>query len=91
MPATTFSSIFADKGKGIHILAGDVTIFKEVLEGETEGEYYDVIIPIPEEALKKVYGKFYNCRDRKVLDFSIQGIDGEESAAICQFLYTIAK
>ncbi len=85
----TFKS--ADAGKGICIQAGGVIIFEEVLESETGEEYYDVIIPIPKAALKNAYSKFYNCRDRKVLDFTIQGIDGKESAAVCQFLYTVAE
>ena len=81
----------ADAGKGIEILIGGVSVFKEVLEVQGEEAYYDVLIPLPEEVLKKAYGKFYNCRDRKVMDFEFRGIDGAESAAVCQFLYTIAR
>ena len=79
----------ADAGKGIEILAGGVSVFKEVLEVQGEEEYYDVLIPLSKEVLQKVYGRFYNCRDRKVLDFVFQGIDGAESAAVCQFIYTV--
>lgn len=79
----------ADAGKGIEILAGGETIFKEILEKEGESEYYDVIIPLSEEVLQKVYGRFRNCRDCKVLDFEFRGIGGEESAAVCQFIYTL--
>ena len=79
----------ADAGKGIEILAGGMSVYKEVLTGEGEEEYYDVLIPLSEEVLKKVYGRFYNCRDRKVLDFVFRGIDGAESAAVCQFIYTL--
>ena len=79
----------ADAGKSIEILAGEVSVYKEVLTGEGEEEYYDVLIPLSEEVLKKVYGRFYNCRDRKVLDFVFRGIDGAESAAVCQFIYTL--
>ena len=79
----------ADIGKGIEILAGGMPIYKDVLTGEGEEEYYDVLIPLSEEVLKKVYGRFYNCRDRKVLDFVFQGIDSAESAAVCQFIYTL--
>lgn len=81
----------ADAGKGIQILAGDVTIYEAVLEKQPEGEYYDVLIPLSEEAMKKAYGKFFNCRERRVMDFTIQGMDGEESAAVCQFIYTVRR
>ncbi len=81
----------ADAGKSIQILAGIVTIYEAVLEEQSEGEYYDVLIPISEEAMKQAYGKFFNCRDRRVLDFTIQGMDGEASAAVCQFIYTVRR
>ena len=78
-----------DTGKGIEILAGGVSVFKEVLELQGDGEYVDVLIPLAKEVLQKVYGRFYNCRDRKVMDFEFRGIDGTESAAVCQFIYTL--
>ncbi|MBR6666167.1 MAG: glycoside hydrolase family 127 protein [Lachnospiraceae bacterium] len=81
----------ADTGKGIEILAGGVSIFKEVLKLQDGDEYADVIIHLPMAAMKKAYGKFYNCRDRKVLDFEFRGIDGAESAAVCQFIYTLTE
>lgn len=81
----------ADTGKSIEILAGGVSIFKEVLELQGDDEYADAIIPLPMVAMKKAYGKFYNCRDRKVLDFEFRGIDGAESAAVCQFIYTLTE
>ncbi len=81
----------ADAGKSICILAAGETILEKVLEKETDEEYYDVMIPIPQEIIRKAYSKFYNCRDRKVLDFTIQGMDGKESAAVCQFLYTVSE
>ena len=81
----------ADAGKGIEILAGGGSIFKEVLEVQGEEEYCDILIPLSKEILKKSYGRFYNCRDRKVLDFEFRGIDGAESAAVCQFIYTLTE
>ena len=81
----------SDAGKGIEILAGGISVYKEVLTEAGEDEYYDVLIPLSGEVLKKVYGRFYNCRDRKVLDFVFRGIDGAESAAVCQFIYTLAE
>jgi hypothetical protein len=81
----------ADSGKSIEILAGGESVFKEVLELQGDGEYVDVLIPLKKEVLQKAYGKFYNCRDRKVLDFEFRGIDGAESAAVCQFIYTLTE
>lgn len=79
----------SDAGKGIEILAGGASVYMEVLEAQGEEEYFDVLIPLSKEVLKKAYGRFYNCRDRKVLDFEFRGIDGAESAAVCQFIYTL--
>lgn len=85
----------ADQSKGIRITAGDVIIYEAVpersLEDEGDGEYFDVLIPIPEEAMKLAVKKFYDGREGNVLTFTIQGIDGKESAAVCQFLYTVER
>lgn len=85
----------ADTGKGIQITAGGVTVYEAEPEGRPEdckeGGYYDVVIPVPEEAMKFVEKKFYDCRERTVLTFTFQGIDGKESAALCQFLYTVEE
>ncbi len=82
----TFKS--ADAGKGIRISAGDVVIYEAVLEDNGE-EYFDVLIPVSEEAMKCANKKFYDHRENTVLTFTVQGIDGKESAAICQFMYTV--
>ncbi|MCH5272609.1 MAG: glycoside hydrolase family 127 protein [Lachnospiraceae bacterium] len=81
----------ADAGKGIRITAGDVTVYEAVLESRQEGEYYDVVIPVPEEAMKFAGKKFYDCSERTILTFTFQGIDGNESAAVCQFMYTVER
>ncbi|MBQ8797953.1 MAG: glycoside hydrolase family 127 protein [Lachnospiraceae bacterium] len=79
----------ADTGKGIRIRAGEVTVYEGVLEGSGEGEYFDVLLPVPEEAMQSVIKRFYDCKERKMLTFTFSGIDGNESAAVCQFLYTV--
>lgn len=78
-----------DAGKGIRIATGDCVIYEVILEKQGEDEYYEVLIPVPEEVLKRAEKRFYNCRERAVLTFTVSGIDGEESAALCQFLYTV--
>ncbi len=79
----------ADAGKGIRIAVKDVVIYEAVLEKQGEEEYFEVLIPITEEAMKFAEKRFYNCRERAVLTFTVSGIDGGESAALCQFLYTV--
>ncbi|MBQ8314668.1 MAG: glycoside hydrolase family 127 protein [Lachnospiraceae bacterium] len=79
----------ADAGKGIHIAVGNVVIYETVLEKQSEEEYFEVLIPISKEAMNLAEKRFYNCRERAVLTFTVSGIGGEESAALCQFLYTV--
>ena len=79
----------ADAGKGIRIAVGDAVIYETVLEKQGEEEYFEVCIPISREVMKLAEKRFYNCRERAVLTFTVSGIDGEESAALCQFLYTV--
>ena len=78
-----------DAGKGIRIAVKDVVIYETVLEKQGEEEYFEVLIPISKEAMKLAEKRFYNCRERAVLTFTVSGIDGGESAALCQFLYTV--
>ena len=89
----TFTS--KDNGKSIRILAGKDVIFESVLgqdgkDCQQEG-YYDVIIPISRETLlsqsvrTEVMGMV-----RDIMTFTIEGIDGAESANLCNFLYTLA-
>ncbi len=77
-----------DAGKSIRITTGDVLVYEGVLE-EREEEFYEVLIPVPEKALELSQKRFYDCRERKVLTFTFAGTDGKESAALCQFLYTV--
>ena len=35
--------------------------------------------------------KFYDSRERTILTITIQGINGKESAAVCQFMYTVER
>lgn len=79
----------ADAGKGIRIAVGDSVIYETCLEKTGEDEYYEVLIPVPEEVLKRAEKRFYDCRERAVLTFTVSGISGKESAALCQFLYTV--
>ena len=79
----------ADAGKGIRIAVDDVVLWEKTIEKQGEEEYFEVMIPVSEEAMKYVRKCFYDCRERKVLTFTFSGSEGEESAAVCQFLYTV--
>lgn len=77
-----------DAGKSIRITTGDVLVYETVLE-KREEEFYEVWIPLSEKVLGLSQKRFYDCRERKVLTFTFSGADGSESAALCQFFYTV--
>ncbi len=79
----------ADAGKGLRIMVGDRVLYRERLEVKGTEAYYDLEIVVPEDVLKQAEKRFYDCRERKVLTFTFSGIEDEDSAAICQFLYTV--
>lgn len=78
-----------DAGKGICITAGDTILCEKTIENRGSEEYYTELILVPEDVLKHAEKRFYDCRERKVLTFTFRGIGGQESAAVCQFLYTV--
>lgn len=73
----------AENGKSIRIMAEDAVIFERRLNYEGESEFYDVIIPIDRELLLT--------KSREgMLRFSFEGREAEESASLCNFLYTLS-
>jgi hypothetical protein len=78
-----------EAGKGIKATVTGQTIYEAILEAHGVTEYFDVIVSIPSEILKQAEKRFFNYRERRVLTFTFQGIDGEESASVCQFIYTV--
>lgn len=83
----TFKNIEA--GKGIKVTVGEYVIYEAILEAQGEDEYFDVIVSLPKELLKQAEKRFYNFKERRVLTFTFQGINGGESASVCQFIYTV--
>jgi uncharacterized protein len=79
----------ADAGKGIKVTVDGKAVYEAILEVHGENEYYDVIVSIPTEILKQAKKRFFDFKERRVLTFTFQGISGEESAAVCQFIYTV--
>lgn len=80
-----------DAGKSIKVTVGDAVIYEAVIEVRGKDEYFDEIISIPSEILKQAEKRFYDCKERRVLTFTFQGINDEESASVCQFIYTVDK
>ena len=78
-----------EAGKGIQVTVDGKAIYETILVAQGENEYFDVIVSIPTEILKQAEKRFFNCRERRVLTFTFQGINGEESASVCQFIYTV--
>jgi hypothetical protein len=79
----------AEAGKGIKVTVDGTVLYEAILSVHGEKEYYDVIISIPADILRRAEKRFFNCRERSVLTFTFQGINDEESAAVCQFIYTV--
>ena len=79
----------AEAGKGIKVTVLGKVIYETILVAHGEKEYFDVSVCIPTELLKQAEKRFFNCRERRVLTFTFQGIGDEESAAVCQFIYTV--
>lgn len=79
----------ADAGKGIKITVNGTNIYEAILEAHGEKEYFDELVAIPAGILKQAEKRFFDYRERRVLTFHFQGISGEESAAVCQFIYTV--
>ncbi len=79
----------ADAGKGILVTINGKILYEAILGAQGETEYFDVIVTIPKEILKLAEKRFSDFRERRVLTFTFQGIGGAESAAVCQFIYTV--
>lgn len=77
-----------DAEKGICIKSGETVIYEGVPK-EDQGDFFEVMIPLSAEVLHRAGKRFYDCRERRVLRFSFSGMDGEESARVCGFVYTV--
>ncbi|MBO5352418.1 MAG: glycoside hydrolase family 127 protein [Lachnospiraceae bacterium] len=80
-----------DNGKTIRITAGTELVYESVLDSNGREGYYEVVIPVPQNILelaekKQVYGE-----EKEVVTFSFAGTGQAESAALCEFLYTMKR
>ena len=61
----------------------DEVIYETVLETSQKDEFYDVIIPLSRQLLLQ------KSKDG-TMTFTMEGINGAESANLCNFMYTLA-
>ncbi len=80
----------ADNGKTIHITVGDDVLFSETLSYSGTDAEYQVMIPIPEDVISSNAENIdVNGKNKKAVTLRFAGQNGEESARLCTFLYTV--
>ncbi|MGN1235637.1 MAG: beta-L-arabinofuranosidase domain-containing protein, partial [Christensenellaceae bacterium] len=77
----------ADNGKTILIRSGDVTVYEATLQ-YNGGESYQVIVPIPQEAISAAKEIVVGGETKQVIELTFSGVDQKESARVCDFIYT---
>ncbi len=83
-----------DNGKNLTIKAGEDIIYTGIADSGAAIGYYDTVIEIPEDVLKKnCFTKNVSGTDKNVITIAISGgIENEaDSVRICEFLYTMKK
>ena len=79
-----------DDGKGIRITAGEDVVCEMKLNSGDETGTYEVAIPVPEEVIKNnVKTVLVDGTERDAVTFTFEGLEGEASASLCDFLYTM--
>lgn len=80
----------ADNGKGIRITAGNDVVWEMQLDsGDADGTY-EVLIPISAEILKNnLKTVMVDGKEKDAVIFTFAGTNGEESAFLWDFLYTM--
>lgn len=79
----------ADDGKTLKITAGGKAVYQGTLDsGKTSG-YYEMVIPVPAEVLAEATSLDVDGATKDVITFTFEGVNGSQSAALCEFLYTV--
>lgn len=84
----------SDNGKSLYIAAGEldgseVVIQQLLLDYSGEEEYYDITVVIPEAVISQKKQTLKTDEGKKmILPITFQGAAKEDSAAVCNFLYT---
>ncbi|HWT74138.1 MAG TPA: beta-L-arabinofuranosidase domain-containing protein [Mobilitalea sp.] len=81
-----------DNEKTMTISIGDTVVYNQVLKSDSIAEEYNVLIPLPTDALKKNAEKVtVNGKVVSAVTLTFTGAKGKASARLCEFLYTITK
>jgi len=79
-----------DNGKSVKIMAGESVLFEERLDCKDLTGFNKVRIPLPAEVMEKNTEEVvYEGKKYTVMKFTISGSNGEKSAQICEFMYTL--
>ena len=82
----------ADNGKPLHIAAGGAEVFASAaLAYAGEEAVYAVPVALPAGVVAAARPKAANGRRYDVIDVTVSGAQGRESARLCSFLYSEAK
>ncbi len=81
----------ADNGKTIVIKAGDCVLYDAVIDCKDLKGFNKITLQIPEEAYKKSEKVRHLEKDCSALTFTISGKNGERSAQLCEFMYTLKR
>lgn len=80
----------ADDGKTIQISVGNSVVYEATLNSGLISGTYDVVIPIDNDILKdNITTVTVDGREKNAVTFTFSGIDGAESASLCDFLYSM--
>lgn len=81
-----------DEGKSIQIKAGNKVIFEGKIEIKNKKEFNSVVLPLKKDVLSGTVEKVtVDGKVRDVVTITFSGVGGEQSAQICEFLYTLRK
>lgn len=78
-----------DNGKTLLVKSGDVVLFADTLDYIGAEDLYEVRAMIPEAVVAGAQSVSANDQNYDVIEVSFSGIDGAESAKVCEFIYTM--
>ena len=81
----------ADNGKSIKVAVGDSVLFAETLNYTGNDDVYDVKLIVPDDVMERcVQHITADGTEYDVLDVAFSSNDSDESAKVCDFIYTKA-
>ncbi len=78
-----------DNGKPLCIMSGDRELFSDVLDYIGLEKTYELRVAIPQEVLATAQKVSANGENYEVIPVTFTGINGEESARVCDFIYML--